>query len=202
MPGRSQTISRCLSSWCVPGMTFCSMPHSRRRRWRGATLRVYVSSAAVLPCERCKGVSFLKVLEMTAGQIKTMSETVLGLRHGPMAALDKETLFICFVSGDKRRALYARDLLQEIGEKDVVAERIAVGPESAENGFLGYCDFYLPINAEVDDAYRPVLDVIFGQLLAPVLLGCPSTEPRLTKRRWCHQPRCSKIPYLLGVHDG
>ena len=73
--------------------------------------------------------SALKVLEMTAGQIKTMSETVLGLRHGPMAALDKETLFICFVSGDKRRALYARDLLQEIGEKDVVAERIAVGPD-------------------------------------------------------------------------
>jgi tagatose-6-phosphate ketose/aldose isomerase len=109
--------------------------------------------------------SALKVLEMTAGQIKTMSETVLGLRHGPMAALDKETLFICFVSGDKHRALYARDLLQEIGEKDVVAERIAVGPESAEQDFLGYCDFYLPINADVDDAYRPVLDVIFGQLL-------------------------------------
>jgi len=109
--------------------------------------------------------SALKVLEMTAGQIKTMSETVLGLRHGPMAALDRETLFICFVSGDKRRALYARDLLQEIGEKDVVAERIAVGPGSAEKDFLGYCDFYLPINADVDDAYRPVLDVIFGQLL-------------------------------------
>lgn len=109
--------------------------------------------------------SALKVLEMTAGQIKTMSETVLGLRHGPMAALDKETLLICFVSGDKRRGQYARDLLQEVSDKDVVAECIAVGPEFAEREFLVSCDFYLPVNTDVDDAYRPVLDVIFGQLL-------------------------------------
>jgi len=109
--------------------------------------------------------SALKVVEMTAGQIKTMSETLLGLRHGPMAALDQETLFVCFVSGDRRRAQYAKDLLQEIGEKDVVAERIAVGLKSVEPDFSSACDVYLPINADLDDAYRPVLDVIFGQLL-------------------------------------
>ena len=71
--------------------------------------------------------SALKVLEMTAGKIKTISETVLGLRHGPMAALDKKTVFVCFVPGDRRRAQYARDLLCEIGQKDVTAERLAVG---------------------------------------------------------------------------
>ena len=109
--------------------------------------------------------SALKVLEMTAGRIKTMSETVLGLRHGPMAALDKETLFVCYVSGDKRRAQYARDLLREIGEKNVVAERLAVGPVSVEGELSADCDSYLPIQVDVDDAYRPVLDVIFGQLL-------------------------------------
>jgi tagatose-6-phosphate ketose/aldose isomerase len=109
--------------------------------------------------------SALKVLEMTAGQIKTMSETVLGLRHGPMAALDKETLFVCFVSGDKRRAQYARDLLREIGQKNVVAERLAVGPVSVGESLSADCDHFLPIQVDVDDAYRPVLDVIFGQLL-------------------------------------
>jgi tagatose-6-phosphate ketose/aldose isomerase len=109
--------------------------------------------------------SALKVLEMTAGQIKTMSETVLGLRHGPMAALDKETLFVCFVSGNTRRAQYARDLLREIGEKSLVAQRIAVGPLSAEENFSPDCDFYLPIRGDVDDEYRLVLDVFFGQLL-------------------------------------
>jgi tagatose-6-phosphate ketose/aldose isomerase len=109
--------------------------------------------------------SALKVLEMTAGQINTMSETVLGLRHGPMAALDKETLFVCFVSGNTRRAQYARDLLREIGKKNLVAQRIAVGPLSAEENLSLDCDFYLPIKIDVDDAYRTVLDVFFGQLL-------------------------------------
>lgn len=109
--------------------------------------------------------SALKVLEMTAGRVKTMSETVLGLRHGPMAALDKETLFVCFVSGDKRRANYARDLLSEIGAKQVIAERIALGPANAENELRGDCEVYLPLEVEINDAYRPALDVIFGQLL-------------------------------------
>jgi tagatose-6-phosphate ketose/aldose isomerase len=109
--------------------------------------------------------SALKVLEMTAGQMKTMSETVLGLRHGPMAALDAQTLFLCFVSGEDRRAKYARDLLREVGEKGVTAERIAVGPASSREEISPYCDSYLAVGDDIADAYRPVLDVIFGQLL-------------------------------------
>ncbi len=113
--------------------------------------------------------SALKVLEMTAGRIKTMSETLLGLRHGPMAALDPETLLVCFVPGDERRAKYARDLLAEIGDKGIAAERIAVGPAALEAEMAGCADHYLTIDegaAEgIPDIYRPVLDVIFGQLL-------------------------------------
>jgi tagatose-6-phosphate ketose/aldose isomerase len=109
--------------------------------------------------------SALKVLEMTAGQVKTMSETVLGLRHGPMAALDQQTLFVCFVSQEKRRAQYASDLLHEVGEKGITGERIAVGPASARAEFASSCESYLAIGENIDDAYRPVLDVVFGQLL-------------------------------------
>jgi tagatose-6-phosphate ketose/aldose isomerase len=111
--------------------------------------------------------SALKVLEMTAGQVKTMSETVLGLRHGPMAALDRETLLVCFVSSDHSGAQYARDLLREIGNKQVVAKRIAVGPASLKSTLAGDCDRFLllEIATTVEDMYRPVLDVIFGQLL-------------------------------------
>jgi tagatose-6-phosphate ketose/aldose isomerase len=107
----------------------------------------------------------LKVLELTAGQVKTMSETVLGLRHGPMAALDADTLFICFVSQDGRRAHYAMDLLREVGEKGVVAGRIAVGPASLRGDFASCCETYLATGDDIADGYRPVLDVIFGQLL-------------------------------------
>lgn len=109
--------------------------------------------------------SALKVLELTAGQVKTMSETVLGLRHGPMAALDAETLFVCFVSTDDRQAQYAKDLLHEIGAKQVVAERVAVGPAAAATEMTHECEQYLALEMTAADAYRPVLDVIFGQLL-------------------------------------
>lgn len=109
--------------------------------------------------------SALKVLEMTAGQMSTMSETVLGLRHGPMAALDAKTLFLCFVSGEERRANYAADLLREIGEKEITAERIAIGPASAREKIASYCESYLAVDDGLADDYRPVVDVIFGQLL-------------------------------------
>jgi tagatose-6-phosphate ketose/aldose isomerase len=82
-----------------------------------------------------------------------------------MAALDTQTLLLCFVSGDRSRAKYASDLLSEIGEKGIVGERVAVGPASAEAEFAPYCDSYVAVADEIDDAYRPVVDVIFGQML-------------------------------------
>jgi tagatose-6-phosphate ketose/aldose isomerase len=117
--------------------------------------------------------SALKVLEMTAGQVQAMSETVLGLRHGPMAALDTQTLFVCFVSGDERRGKYASDLLREIGEKGIVGERVAVGTASARGEIAPYCDSYMAVDVAsegageepIGDSYRPVVDVIFGQML-------------------------------------
>lgn len=107
----------------------------------------------------------LKVLEMTAGQIKSSYETVLGLRHGPMAALDANTLFVAFVSGDEARGGYAYDLLAEITQKQIVGQRIAVGPATVQARFADVSDIFLPIAVDCEDAYRPILDVIFGQLL-------------------------------------
>lgn len=110
--------------------------------------------------------SALKVLEMSAGQVKTMSETTLGLRHGPMAALDSGTIFICFASSDARRLGYAADLMREISTKEITAVRVVIGPRSSSRTFDSLCDEYLPIEAEIPDAYRPIVDVLFGQVLA------------------------------------
>ena len=108
--------------------------------------------------------SSLKVLEMTAGRVRTMTESVLGLRHGPMAALDSATLFICFASSDSRRQQYEADLLREVGRKNVVAQRVVIGPRAAAS--LSSCsDRYLQIPGEIPDLYRPPVDVFFGQLL-------------------------------------
>ena len=61
--------------------------------------------------------SGLKLLELTAGKIRTVTESALGLRHGPMAVLDKETLFVCYLSNDECKRKYEFDLLKEIGEQ-------------------------------------------------------------------------------------
>jgi tagatose-6-phosphate ketose/aldose isomerase len=109
--------------------------------------------------------SALKILEMTAGRVQTRSETVLGLRHGPMAALDRETLFVCFASGDPGKVKYAADLLGEIVEKGITGGVVAVGRRSVESALGRCCEVYLAVDEEIVDEYRPVVDVIFGQLL-------------------------------------
>ena len=64
--------------------------------------------------------SALKLLELTSGTIQTMYETTLGLRHGPMSSLNKETLFTGFLSTDDKRRRYDADLLNEVRAKQVV----------------------------------------------------------------------------------
>jgi tagatose-6-phosphate ketose/aldose isomerase len=108
--------------------------------------------------------SALKISEMTAGRVRTMTESVLGLRHGPMAALNANTLLVCFVSGDRRLQSYEADLLREIGGKGIVAQRVVVGPED-NPAFAGCYEHYLAIPGNLTDLYRPPVDVLLGQLL-------------------------------------
>lgn len=110
--------------------------------------------------------SALKLSELTAGRIRTMSESTLGLRHGPLAALNQETLFVSFISSDSRRRQYEIDLLREIGSKGVVLARVAVGLEASKE-LTGACEYLVSPRSRfsIPDEYRPPLDVIFGQLL-------------------------------------
>ena len=109
--------------------------------------------------------SALKLLEMTAGKTVTMSESALGLRHGPMAALDKSTLFVCFLSGDPRIRKFEMDLLKEIGDKQLVHSRVMVA--GAEVDAKSLAEYFLSPATPllVSDHYRAPVDVIFGQLL-------------------------------------
>jgi tagatose-6-phosphate ketose/aldose isomerase len=108
----------------------------------------------------------LKVSELSAGRIQSMSESTLGLMHGPLAALNAETLFVSYISSDSRRRRYEADLLREIGKKGVVQTRVAVGLETSKE-IQEECEIFLTPGSRVSipDAYRPPLDVIFGQLL-------------------------------------
>ena len=110
--------------------------------------------------------SALKLMELTAGTTQTTWESSLGLRHGPMAALKPEDLFVCFLSSDERVRKYDLDLLSEIGRKQLVHARVVVGG-GYKPTVNGLAEHYLApeISSPLPDDYRPPVDVIFGQLL-------------------------------------
>ena len=109
--------------------------------------------------------SALKVLELTAGRVYTWSESFLGVRHGPLSAVDAETLVVGFLSGDERRRAYELDLLREVKGKGLAGRIVAVwpGPRAQSGEFED--SLSLGLDEGFDDLYRPPLDVIFGQLL-------------------------------------
>ena len=118
--------------------------------------------------------SALKVLELTAGRIATMSETFLGVRHGPLSAIDQSTLVVGFLSSDPLRSAYEIDLLQEIGKKKLGRETVVVAPaddpgkspKGDDARIRAVCNRLLALGAlELPDEYRPLYDIIFGQLL-------------------------------------
>jgi len=70
------------------------------------------------------------------------------------------------VSSGPPRRNYDLDLLREIGRKSLVRRRVAVAA-TAPDGLRGEAEFVLaPAASEaIPDSCRPVLDVIFAQLL-------------------------------------
>ncbi len=109
--------------------------------------------------------SALKVLELTAGQIQTICESTLGLRHGPMSAIDDKTLFVSFLSRDPRRRNYEIDLLREIRTKHLGQVRVVVS-SIFDDELDQLADVVFCLNSpKLSDEYRPPVDVILAQLL-------------------------------------
>lgn len=142
--------------------------------------------------------SALKLLELTAGKIVTMSESALGLRHGPMAALDEKTLFVCFLSSNSRIQEYERNLLKEIGNKQLVSTRIVVaGSDALAMDSIAEHILAPSGSLAVADDYRTPVDVIFGQLLG-----------LFASLRWNLRPDCpspngaiSRVVQYIGTHS-
>lgn len=109
--------------------------------------------------------SALKVVELTAGRVYTWSESYLGVRHGPLSAVDAETLVVGFLSGDERRRAYELDLLREVKGKGLAGGIVAVWPGREPQAGEFDTSLSLGLAEGFDDLYRPPLDVIFGQLL-------------------------------------
>jgi tagatose-6-phosphate ketose/aldose isomerase len=111
--------------------------------------------------------SALKMLEMTAGQVMTFAETYLGVRHGPLAAVQSDTLIVCFLSSDPMVRAYELDVIRELTRKNLGLRMVIVGEQvPADIGQPQDHVIDYGTGAGFGDETFPMLDVLVGQLLA------------------------------------
>lgn len=108
----------------------------------------------------------LKMLEMTAGQVSAMSETYLGLRHGPMSFVNDDTLVVCFLSSEPTVRAYQCELIRELQQKELGMLKVVVGDDIPAD-LLQKQDVAIdcPGLAHVGDEGAPIIDVVVSQLL-------------------------------------
>ena len=111
--------------------------------------------------------SALKMLEMSAGRVKTTAETFLGLRHGPLATVDADTLVVAFLSCDATVRAFECDVLRELDRKGLGRRRVVSGDDIPADLLRdGQLVVEAPGLAALGDDDAPLLDVLVGQLLA------------------------------------
>ena len=131
----------------------------RRIAARASERIVVLSSSPLLGWGREAG---LKILEMTAGRFPVVTETYLGLRHGPMSFLRADTLVLCLLSSDPVRRLYEVDLIEEIRSKKLGYPVAIAGPGEYGRLFAEVIPAVLP---EAPDEFRTPFEVLIPQLL-------------------------------------
>lgn len=129
----------------------------------GCTRACFVGSGAL---RAVADESSLKVVELSAGKVTTLAESPLGLRHGPLSSVDSQTLFVAFLSSEPRRRGYEVDLLREIDRKHLGRVKAVVTTQGFDD-LDSLADYALTLECGKDfpDPYRPVLDVMFGQVV-------------------------------------
>jgi tagatose-6-phosphate ketose/aldose isomerase len=109
--------------------------------------------------------SALKVLELTGGRVLTMSESVLGFRHGPIAALGGKSLVVSYLPTEPHARRHTIDLLQEIRAKRLAATTVLLSWSSEGERDLP-ADVVIRVSeAPMNDDCRAPADIIFGQFL-------------------------------------
>ncbi len=104
----------------------------------------------------------LKTLEMTAGSYPVLTETYLGLRHGPMSFVKADTLVLCLLSSDPLRQLYEIDLIRELRAKKL--GRLVGIADPKEHAAL--FDHVIPaVLPEQEDDLRTPFEMVAPQLL-------------------------------------
>ncbi|GFZ97668.1 SIS domain-containing protein [Dyella caseinilytica] len=139
---------------------------------------VYLGSGGMFGAAR-EGA--LKMLEMTGGQVVTMAETFLGLRHGPMSFVHPHTVIVALLSPDPAVRNYECDVLRELSRKRLGMGKLVIGDDVPAD-VLGLQDVAITTSAAISggDVASMLTGVVTGQLLAffrCLQLGCKPDTP-------------------------
>jgi tagatose-6-phosphate ketose/aldose isomerase len=132
---------------------------------------VVLSSSPLLGWAREAG---LKTLEMTAGRFPVITETYLGLRHGPISFVKADTLVLCLLSRDPVRRLYEVDLIRELRAKELGVLVGIADPEGLDGLFDEIIPAALP---QASDTLRTPYEIMAPQLLGYHLSLCVGMNP-------------------------
>lgn len=128
----------------------------------------------------CKEMA-LKNLELTSGKVVTVTESVLGFRHGPKSIIDDNTLVIFMNSTNDYTNLYDMDLIREI-HGDEGGHKLAVISYKENKEIEQISDKYLEIGgANIDEVYTVFNYMLYGQifgLFSSLHLGISPDNPR------------------------
>jgi tagatose-6-phosphate ketose/aldose isomerase len=123
----------------------------------------------------------LKNLELTSGKVVSLSEAVLGFRHGPKSIINDDTLVIFMNSTNKYTNLYDIDLIREI-HGDTGKHKLAVISYEKNEEVNNLCNKYIEINGqEVPEVYTVFNYMLFGQMFGlfnSLRLGISPDNPR------------------------
>jgi tagatose-6-phosphate ketose/aldose isomerase len=158
---RPEETERALPALCEGGREILESHETTARELsvEAASRVVILASQPLLGLAR---EAWLKILEMTAGQVVPLVETYLGLRHGPMSFLRDDALVVCVLSSDARRRRYELDLVRELRQKGL-GRRVALGPVEAEGGLFEHV--IRTEASDLPDFLRTPAEVVFAQLL-------------------------------------
>lgn len=101
--------------------------------------------------------SALKVMELSAGKIPTLWDSMLGFRHGPKSFVDDTTAILGFLSSDPHSARYDNDLMAELGAQFPSTAKAIIGTDPGAD---------LSFDTGLPDVWNAALYVVTAQLLA------------------------------------
>jgi tagatose-6-phosphate ketose/aldose isomerase len=122
----------------------------------------------------------LKVQELTGGAIVSKAEDTLGFRHGFLAAIEKDSLVVLYLSSDPYRRRFELDLARELRFKKLGKKTLIVAESSQGLAGLADCVFETGANPVSGDDSRALLAVLPGQLIglfASLALGLKPDSP-------------------------